>query len=228
VALHSLWPLARRYTALREEGKALMLRCVDVGRAAARAHGRGRPPPETPDAPDDVFFLTQRELDDEADAHALVAARRSQHRAYQDLVVPLAFRGPELRHRVDAAPRPPAVGGDAIAGLGVSPGVVDGTARVVTDPLACDAFTAGEILVCVTTDPGWSPLLSVAVGVVLDAGSMLSHGAIVARELGLPCVANTVDGTRRIADGARVRVDGTAGVVTVLDRRPGASTGSAA
>jgi pyruvate,water dikinase len=57
---------------------------------------------------------------------------------------------------------------------------------------------------------------------------MLSHGAIVARELGVPCVANTVDGTRRIADGARVRVDGTAGVVTVLDRGPGAATGSAA
>jgi phosphohistidine swiveling domain-containing protein len=227
-ALRSLWPLARNYTARREEGKALMLRCVDVGRAAARAIGAARAAAGMLDAPDDVFFLIQRELDGDADAGAHVATRRAQHRAYQDLVVPLAFHGPELRRLVETAPRPLASGGDAIRGLGVSPGAADGIARIVTDPLACDAFMPGEILVCVTTDPGWSPLLSVAAGVVLDAGSMLSHGAIVARELGVPCVANTVDGTRRIADGARVRVDGTAGVVTILDRRPGAETGSAA
>lgn len=101
---------------------------------------------------------------------------------------------------------------EALAGLGVSPGVVEGVARIVEAP-GDDELLPGEVLVCRTTDPSWSAYLMLAAGVVIDIGGPLSHGAIVARELGIPCVINTVDGTRRIRTGERVRVDGNAGRV---------------
>jgi pyruvate,water dikinase len=75
---------------------------------------------------------------------------------------------------------------------------------------------AGEILVCSVTDPSWSSYFLLAAGVVIDVGGSLSHGAIVARELGIPCVINTVDGTRRLRSGDRLRIDGSSGQVEVL------------
>jgi pyruvate,water dikinase len=74
----------------------------------------------------------------------------------------------------------------------------------------------GDILFCETTDPGWVSLFLVAGGVVTDFGGLLSHGPIVARELGIPCVCGTEDGSTRICDGQRIRVDGDRGTVEVL------------
>lgn len=104
-----------------------------------------------------------------------------------------------------------------VTGLGASPGVVEGLARVVEEP-GDDELLPGEILVCRTTDPSWSAYFLLAAGVVIDIGGPLSHGAIVARELGIPCVINTTDGTRRIRTGERIRVDGGAGRVERLER----------
>ena len=92
---------------------------------------------------------------------------------------------------------------------------MEGRARVVRDPGATD-LDDGDILVCEATDPGWVSLFLVAGGVVTDLGGMLSHGAIVAREMGLPAVVGTTGATATILDGQRIRVDGTAGVVEVL------------
>ncbi|MGH9034595.1 MAG: PEP-utilizing enzyme, partial [Acidimicrobiia bacterium] len=92
--------------------------------------------------------------------------------------------------------------------------VVEGRARVVIDP--GDVLEEGEILVCETTDPSWASLMLVAGGLVIDIGGALSHGAIVARELGVPCVINTRVGTQRLRTGDLLRVDGDAGVVAVL------------
>jgi len=75
----------------------------------------------------------------------------------------------------------------------------------------------GEVLVAPFTDPGWTPLFTAAAAVVMDFGGMLSHGAIVAREYGLPAVVNVGPATRRLRTGQRVRVDGNSGLVTVLD-----------
>ncbi len=148
---------------------------------------------------------------------------------YRELLLPLAFTGEELRVAVDdqidhlvTIPAPT----ESLEGIGVSAGEATGIARVILDSLECRDFAPGEILVCPTTDPGWAPVLSLAGGVVLDMGSVLSHGAIVARELGVPCVANTIDGTRRIPNGARVRIDGSTGVVQVLDAAPTSAPGS--
>jgi pyruvate,water dikinase len=86
---------------------------------------------------------------------------------------------------------------------------------VVRDP-ANTELDDGDILVCETTDPGWVSLFLVAGGVVTDFGGLLSHGPIVARELGIPCVCGTEDGSNRIRDGQRIRVDGDRGTVEVL------------
>jgi phosphoenolpyruvate synthase/pyruvate phosphate dikinase len=77
-----------------------------------------------------------------------------------------------------------------------------------------------EILVAPTTDPSWSSIMFVSSALVVDIGSALSHAAVVARELGLPCVVNTREGTRLLRTGDRVRVDGTAGTVEILERSP--------
>ncbi|HLF41678.1 MAG TPA: PEP-utilizing enzyme, partial [Acidimicrobiia bacterium] len=114
----------------------------------------------------------------------------------------------------------PAVAGQDLTGMPVSPGVAEGRARVVRDPLAGDPLEPGEILVCETTDPSWTSLFLVAAGLVIDIGGALSHGAIVARELGVPCVINTRTGTSRLRTGDVVRVDGDAGTVIVLAPAP--------
>ncbi len=81
-----------------------------------------------------------------------------------------------------------------------------------------DDLEPGEVLVCRFTDPSWTPVMMIAAGLLIDIGGPASHGAIVARELGVPCVIGTNDGTARIRTGDLVRLDGTAGTVTVLKR----------
>ena len=84
------------------------------------------------------------------------------------------------------------------------------------DPLAGEPLQQGEILVCETTDPSWTSLFLVAAGLVIDVGGALSHGAILARELGVPCVINTRVGSQVLRTGDLLRVDGDAGRVEVL------------
>ncbi|WP_433798490.1 phosphoenolpyruvate synthase [Actinomycetospora sp. CA-084318] len=104
----------------------------------------------------------------------------------------------------------------ALAGLPVSRGVVEGRARVVLD-LADAVFAPGDILVTAFTDPSWSPAFVAVAGLVTEVGGTMTHGAVVAREYGLPAVVGVEGATRRIADGQRIRVDGTHGSVELLD-----------
>ena len=104
---------------------------------------------------------------------------------------------------------------DVITGVGVSPGVVEGYARVVIDP-DFDEVEPGEILVAASTDPRWASIMFISAALVVDIGGALSHAAIVARELGVPCVVNTGTGSRRIRTGDRCRVDGKTGTITIL------------
>jgi phosphoenolpyruvate synthase/pyruvate phosphate dikinase len=94
---------------------------------------------------------------------------------------------------------------------------VTGRARVIVDTAQIENFEPGEILVAPQTDPSWAPLFMVAAGVVVDTGALNSHAMIVSRELGIPCVAGVADASRRIADGTLLEVDGSTGVVTVLE-----------
>jgi pyruvate,water dikinase len=101
--------------------------------------------------------------------------------------------------------------------VAASPGVVEGPARVITTVEQLDQVETGDILVCPITAPSWAPVFARIKGAVSDIGGIMSHAAIVSREYGLPAVVGTGFGTKQIETGQRLRVDGDAGVVTVLD-----------
>jgi pyruvate,water dikinase len=224
--------LTARFLALREQGKAGYLLTFDVTKAACRRLGDLLVARGVLADREDVFHLTHGELVsglggamvDDATTRGLpeglsvtelVARRRALHEERQDLRLPQAWTGIPVLTKVEAPPAEGSAVGTVVSGLAASSGIVEGRARVVRDPATAE-FDDGDVLVCENTDPGWISLFMVAAAVVTDQGGMLSHGPIVARELGLPCVCGTEDGTRRIGDGQTVRVDGDAGTVTVL------------
>src|SRR6202034_4953438 len=106
--------------------------------------------------------------------------------------------------------------GQVIHGYAASPGVVEGVARVLRSVNEIGLIKDGEILVCAVTAPSWAPIFGKIRAAVSDIGGTMSHAAIVAREYGLPAVVGTGDGTKRIVDGQRIRVDGSTGRVTIL------------
>jgi pyruvate,water dikinase len=210
---------ARHHTVLREQVKVISQRSLDVARAAARTLGRDLASRGLLADPDDVFHLLADEFVTEpaADLEARVSYRKGLAAEYETFELPVLFVGnPEplpvatSDARREERPR--------LTGLGVSPGVVEGRARVVLDPATSEPLEPGEILVCAATDPSWVGHFLVAAALVIDVGGPMSHGAIVARELGVPCVINTVDGTSRLCTGDTVRIDGATGTVEVLAR----------
>jgi pyruvate,water dikinase len=188
-------------------GKRAFLQSLDVARGATRRLS------ELLEL--DAFYLTAGELAGPLpdDAPALVAHRRQRRSEYEALTIPNMWRGEPEPSTLHA----PADRVATIGGIGVSAGVAEGFVRVVTDP----AFTeveAGEILVTPTTDPSWASIMFISGALVVDIGGPLSHAAVVARELGIPCVVNTRHGSRALRTGDFVRVNGHDGTVEVLDR----------
>jgi pyruvate,water dikinase len=185
---------------------------VDGARAAARGLGSHLHDAGLLKDPDDVFFLTFDELTDPAPGPLLdlVAQRRDQYEDHRAVSLPDCWAG-------DPEPVCPAAAGDRslpLQGFAVSAGVVEGPARVIARADDLHLLEPGEILVCPFTDPSWSSGFLLAAGIVIDVGGPLSHGAIVARELGVPCVINTRVGTSVLHTGDLVRLDGAAGTVT--------------
>ena len=216
--------LAGRYLPLRGVGKVAFLQSLDVARAAARHIGTLLAGDGVLAEPEDVFYLTAPEIlgPPPANARDLVAERREIRDSYRKLRLPTFWTGEPVYEVIediidDAAG---ALAAGRLSGCGVSPGIVEGPARVVTDPALAD-MEPGDILVAHTTDPSWPSLMFMANALVVDIGGQLSHAAVVARELSIPCVMNTLDGTRRLHDGDRLRVDGGAGTVEILNRSGG-------
>jgi pyruvate,water dikinase len=207
---------ARRHVPLREVSKAAFLHAIDAGRAAAWSHGEFLAREGHVDDPSDVFFLDLTEVA-QGQTHGLrdvIGQRRAQHAEYSKVYLPDMWTG---------RPTPIALSSRAdsegeITGIAVSSGVIEGRVRVVLDLEHDDDIEPGEILVCETTDPSWASWFVLASALVIDVGGVMSHGAIVAREMGVPCVINTRNGTRRLTTGDLVRVDGDAGTVVVLER----------
>ncbi|CDO90189.1 hypothetical protein AWC29_26885 [Mycobacterium triplex] len=210
--------LTRRFVLAREVGKAGFLLAMDGMRAGARAIGTALAAEGVLDDAEDVFFLTLDELlaDPRTKRGDVIAERRELYARYRSLDLPPTWQGNPTPVPLDRRDQSGECG-DLVSGMGVSPGTAEGVVRVVhdADDDQADEFEPGDILVCRITDPSWAPLLSVAAAVVIDIGGSLSHGAIVARELGIPCVINTVDGSRKLRTGDRVIVDGDAGTVQV-------------
>jgi pyruvate,water dikinase len=190
----------------------------DLARCCARSLGRELAERGALDAPDDVFYLTADELarTPASSLRERVAFRRARRDRYLALSIPETWTG--MPEPTTAAP----ASGDrrVLLGVPVAPGIVEGAVRVMKHPAEAEALEPGEILVCHTTDPSWASLFPVVAAVVIDIGGPLSHGAIVARELGLPCVINTREGTRLLRTGERVRVDGALGSVERLSPAP--------
>ena len=105
--------------------------------------------------------------------------------------------------------------GTQLAGIGVSPGRHTGRARIITSLDVDSDLEPGEVIVAITTDASWGPLFLAAGAVVVETGSVVSHAAIVSREIGIPAAVSVSEATRRIKDGTTVTVDGNAGTVTV-------------
>ncbi len=166
---------------------------------------------------DDVWFLRSDELVAALEGNSIdvdIAARRAEFERYTDLSAPpvLTSEGevPGVRSARDDLPE------GVLVGTGVSGGVVEGRARIVRDP-AKETIEEGEILIAPSLDPGWTPSFLNAAGVVVEVGTRTSHGAIVAREYGLPAVVSVPEATRQIETGQRVRVDGTNGTIEIIE-----------
>jgi pyruvate,water dikinase len=210
--------LAGTYIPLRELGKASFLHALDGARCAARTGGRLLAENGVLGDPEDVFFLTGDEFLGGVDGSTrdLIAERKERHERYQTVTLPPSWSGQPAAIPIAVAESSRNGDGHAseLRGIGIVGDRVTGRARVVHDPHAAD-LEPGDILVCVTTDPSWTPLFMLADALVIDTGGAMSHGAIVARELGVTCVINTVTGTRDIPDGATITVDGSSGLVAI-------------
>jgi rifampicin phosphotransferase len=168
----------------------------------------------------DVFLLTGEELlaAPPTDLEDLIERRRLTRARYQALRL-TSTHWVGLPGTEPAGAAGPTGTDGVINGVGVSGGVVEGTARVVTDPSFAEV-EPDEVLIAQTTDPSWSSIMFISSALVVDIGGALSHAAVVARELGIPCVVSTGHGTKLIKTGDRVRVDGSTGKVEILAHGP--------
>ena len=166
---------------------------------------------------EDIYYLTLQELHDVVRTNQLddqlIRQRKDVFRSYQALTPPrvLTSDGEVVAgaYRRDDLPT------GALVGLPVSAGTIEGRARVILDMVEAD-LEAGDILVTAHTDPSWSPLFVAINGLVTEVGGLMTHGAVIAREYGLPAVVGVEHATRLIRDGQRIRVNGTDGYIEIL------------
>ncbi|CAM4101669.1 rifamycin-inactivating phosphotransferase [Nocardia ninae] len=168
-------------------------------------------------APDDIFYLRFDELREVVSSQRasaeLIDQRKDEFRAFQALTPPrvLTSDGAALTGAYRRADLP----SGALPGMAVSAGTIEGRARVLTDIAQAD-LAAGDILVTAYTDPSWTPLFVAIKGLVTEVGGLMTHGAVIAREYGLPAVVGVEHATELIRDGQRIRVNGTDGYVEIL------------
>ncbi len=166
---------------------------------------------------DDIFYLTFQELHDVVRTHQvddqLIRQRKDAFRSYQALTPPrvLTSDGEVVAGTYRREDLP--IG--ALIGLPVSAGTVEGRARVILDMAEAD-LEPGDILVTAYTDPSWSPLFVAINGLVTEVGGLMTHGAVIAREYGLPAVVGVENATHLIQDGQRIRLNGTQGYIEIL------------
>ncbi|MEY2754157.1 MAG: hypothetical protein RJB65_515, partial [Actinomycetota bacterium] len=209
----------------RERTKTNNIRVVHEMRIAMREIGRRMVEAGAFDEIEDFGFVRTSEIDqlfsDPTSLTATVRERRAEYARLEQLEPPFVFVGQpddiSTWRRRDEVAHDRLGAGDLLAGMPGCPGSAEGIARVVLDSSDPFALEPGDILVAPLTDPSWTPLFVPAAAVVVDVGAPLSHAIIVSRELGIPCVISATGATRRIPDGARVRVDGATGLVTILE-----------
>src|SRR2546423_169346 len=214
VVLRFLLGRVRLLSGLREQPKFQLMRIFELADALAPPVGAELADRALLDTADDAFFLTLSELRRAIAGEDLrhnVAERREIYRREQGRRhIPRVL----LSDGTDAETELPAATDSAIRGTPASPGVARGVARVIRSPVGA-RLEPGEVLVAPSTDPGWTPLFLTAGALVMEMGGMMSHGAVVAREYGIPAVVGVPDATDRITTGEHVTVDGSAGTVAI-------------
>jgi phosphohistidine swiveling domain-containing protein len=211
----------RELGGLRETPKFFIVRLFALYREALLTAGQKLVEPGILAEAGDVFFLHLWELKELASGEthewkALVAERRATYARERR-----RRRIPRILLSDGTAFFDAPSSGDAantLSGTPVSAGTVEGTVRIVFDPHGAQ-LVPGEILVCPATDPAWTPLFLAAGGLVMEVGGMMTHGSVVAREYGIPAVVGVSQATTRLQTGQHVRVDGSSGIVTVLENK---------
>ncbi|AZJ21188.1 phosphoenolpyruvate synthase [Bacillus pretiosus] len=166
---------------------------------------------------DDIYYLTFEELHEVVRTnkldYELIQKQKNDYKLYKKLTPPriMTSDGEIITGKYKRENLP----ADAIVGLPVSSGVIEGRARVILNMEEAN-LEEGDILVTAFTDPGWTPLFVSIKGLVTEVGGLMTHGAVIAREYGLPAVVGVENATKRIKDGQRIRVHGTEGYIEVL------------
>ena len=199
----------RRYMPFRETAKFyLMLGYEQIRRALLELDNRY-------ELDGGIFYLVPDELEQLIDGEVfgeVIAARKAQ----RELMLQIEVTDVIFSDALEDIGKPMAMGAAEIyTGVGVSAGVATGKARVLLKPTDVQPSDRDYILVCPSTDPAWTPLFLHAAGLVMERGGLLSHGAVVAREYGVPAVANIPNATQRITDGQMLQIDGNQGIVSV-------------
>jgi phosphohistidine swiveling domain-containing protein len=181
--------------------------------------------------PDDIFFLTVEEVELLASGGAmfphhvkpLIALRREAHTALgasvpaDSIELSVGEYLPPHRGQGRASDEPGEInrgdGAEQLCGVGACGGSATARAAILLDVTESNKLSAGDVLVTKQTDPGWGPIFPLISGLVIERGGMLSHGAIIAREFGIPSVVGVKDATRLIAHGSSITVDGDRGTV---------------
>lgn len=227
------WPLfqqvvhlARRYMGLREDQRFYWQQTLAQMRCLFLRLGRHLQAEGVLQAPEELFFATWEELRAHVagEGHldrGLLLRRRAEfhHLRKKHRRAPTLHYLPFLRGNHPLEEGPLTLGTAVFQGQPVSPGLAQGPARVVTSPEQLSQVQAGEVLVAHSLDPGWTPVFGLVVGLVFERGGQLSHAAVVAREYGLPAVTAVPGIVQRIRTGQRLVVDGTSGLVHILEGR---------
>jgi pyruvate,water dikinase len=230
------WSLrhARKAVRNRENTRFARTRAYGVTRAMFHAMGHELAAQGILRSQGDIFFLTLEEIWGiqqgtltAVELSSLADLRRREYARFEAEELsarfltrgPVYWRNPALALS-EAAAEPSATAGADLTGMPCCPGVVEGVVKVVQSPRD-DLDLRGEILVAPRTDPGWVPLYPSASGLLVEKGSLLSHSAIVAREMGLPAIVGIAGLMRTLKTGMRVRMDGRSGTVTILGESSG-------
>jgi phosphohistidine swiveling domain-containing protein len=204
----------------RESPKFFAIRTMGIARKALLEVGEEFTQAGTIERAEDLVFLKLDELEalaknESRDWKALIVERRATYeRELRRRQVPriLVSDGRAFYEGLGSETDT----GTMITGSPVSPGVAEGTVHIIFDPNGAQ-LVPGEILVCPGTDPAWTPLFMAASGLITEVGGMMTHGSVVAREYGIPAVVGVHQATTRLKNGQRIRIDGTAGKIVVLE-----------
>ena len=214
----------RRYLVAREQMREFSSQCYAIVRAYVVEAGRRLAADGQLARESDIFMLSIHDVADlvegritGGDVADRIAYRWAMYEGYRDISPPHELGSGIAEHSTSGVSRDSA----DLSGLGCSPGVVDGVARVVPSLAEVGQLRRGDILVTRFTDPGWTPALGLVAGVVTEVGGLLSHAAVIGREYGIPAVLNVLGATEALRSGQWIRVDGGRGRVTVLGETAG-------